>query len=234
MTRILLTLGMVLGIAMPAAAQIPAAAFGTEVHRLEIRDGVVYHDGRALPEGALPEGLDLDGITMAFDYSGEVAPAIGLNGRVFALDGGRLVELDEATAEGSAQAFALTQPRTLGRSAAEEHEERRRQAEEVYLQSLSESDRAHYLRLVREREMEDETLRLAQQYRQTPDEDARAQVRQELRDKLGAMFDLKQENRHEEVRQMETVLDTLRQRLEERELMRGRIVEHRLNELIGP
>ena len=161
-------------------------------------------------------------MSMTFEYSGPVAPAIGLNGRLYTIDGERLVELDES--EMDQKAFGVARPRALGLSAAE-------QAQQAYMQGLSERDRALYERLVREREMESEAYRLAQQLRMNPN-NAPA-LRSQLREKLRAMFELKQENRREEIRQVEDVLQALRQRLQEREAMRDDIIQHRMRELTG-
>lgn len=226
MTRSVLLTGLAL-LAGLAQAQVPASdvtprVAEAQVHRLEIHDGAVYHDGTQLPEGALPAGLDVDGMSMTFEYSGPVAPAIGLNGRIYTLDGDRLVELDES--EVDRQAFGVTKPQALGQSVAE-------QAERAYMQGLSERDRALYERLVREREMETESYRLAQQLRMNPNNDAT--LRSQLREKLDAMFELKQENRREEIRQVEEALQALRQRLQEREAMRDEIIQHRMRELTG-
>lgn len=226
MTRFsLLLLGLALCVP-PVAAQISTASrsagASVGVHRLDIRDGTVYHDGTPLPDGALPADLDIDGLSMSFEYSGPVAPAIGLNGRLYTLEGERLVLLDEADMD--QQAFGLAKPEALGQSAAE-------QAEQAYLQELSERDRALYERLIREREMEGEALRLAQRLRQTP-ADA-ASLRAQLYEKLNAMFELKQENRREEIRQVEDVLDALRQQLRKREAMREQVIQHRMGELTG-
>lgn len=223
MTRfVLLTgLGLLTGLAQ---AQVPTSNTasrdaGAQVHRLEIHEGTVYHDGAALPEGALPAELDVEGMSMTFEYSGPVAPAIGLNGRLYTLEGDRLVELDEA--EVDRQAFALTKPEPLGRS-----------AEQAYMQGLSERDRALYERIVREREMEAEAVRLARALRRA-DATERAPLREQLREKLDAMFELKQENRREEIRQVDEVLQSLQQRLQEREAMRDQIIQHRMRELTG-
>jgi hypothetical protein len=226
MTRFVLFTGLAL-LAGLAQAQVPASdvasrAAESQIHRLEIRDGAVYHDGTKLPESAVPEGLDVEGLNMTFEYSGPVAPAIGLNGQLYTLDGDRLVELDES--EVDRKAFAFAKPQPLGLSPAE-------QAQQAYMQGLSERDRALYERLVREREMEAEAYRLAQQLRQNPSNDAA--LRSQLREKLEAMFELKQENRREEIRQVEEVLQALRQRLQEREAMRDEIIQHRMRELTG-
>lgn len=230
MTRVLLSLAMACALALPALAQRPAAA-PAEVHRLEIRDGAVFHDGTPLPASALPAGVDLTGVpAMYMDYSGDVTPAVEIDGRVFAFAEGRLVEVEAAAEPGRVQAFALTQPKPVSFA---EAGERRRDAEAAYLETLSASDRALYERLMRERDLEAETLRISQRYHDTADPAERMALRAELRDRLGVMFDLKQRNRREEIRQMEAALDTLVTRLEERAAMRERIVEHRLSELLG-
>lgn len=226
MTRFVLLTGLAL-LACPVQAQVPASdvasrAAEAQVHRLEIHNGAVYHDGTRLPDGALPAELDVDGMSMSFEYSGPVAPAIGLNGRLYTIDGDRLVELDES--EVDQKAFGVAKPQALGLSAAE-------QAQQAYMQGLSERDRALYERLVREREMESEAYRLAQQLRLNPSN--AAALRSQLREKLDAMFELKQENRREEIRQVETALQSLRQRLQEREAMRDDIIQHRMRELTG-
>lgn len=234
MTRFLLTVGLACVLSGPLLAQSPASVPSPEVHRLEVRDGVVYHDGTAMPASAVPAGVDMRGFPpISMEYSGDVTPAIEVDGRVFAFENNRLIEVQNAASEsGRAQAYAISQPKTLGRSAADNQEARRRQAEQEYLDSLSESDRALYDQLVRERDMEGETLRLAQDYRRAGTETERETLRAQLREKLGAMFDLKEENRREEVRQMEEALDGLRQRMNERSAMRDQIIEHRLNELL--
>ncbi|MEP0546525.1 MAG: hypothetical protein ABJF88_06310 [Rhodothermales bacterium] len=228
MTRFVLFTGLAL-LAGTVQAQVPAGfavgrAAEAQVHRLEIHNGAVYHDGEALPAGALPQGLDIDGMSMSFEYSGPVAPAIGLNGRLYALDGDRLVELKEEDMD--RQAFALARPEPVNEAAA-------KQAEQAYMQGLSERDRALYERLIREREMEAEALRLARTLRQNPNVPNQATLRSQLREKLEAMFELKQENRREEAQQVEEVLQALRQRLQEREAMRDEIIQHRMRELTG-
>ena len=235
MIRYLLTLGLACVLTGPLLAQVPVSDSGAEVHRLEVRGGVIYHDGAALPSNAVPDDVDLRGFPpVAMDYQRGETPAIEVDGRVFAFKNNRLVEVPNAVSEDeAAQGFAVWQPRSLGQSAVEEQASRRQQAEQEYLDSLSENDRALYEQLVRERNMEQEAVRLAQAYRQATSEAERARIQQQLREKLGAMFDLKQENRLDEVRQMEEALESLRQRMDERRDMRDQIIEHRLNELLG-
>lgn len=203
------------GLASSAAAQSDGA-----IHRLEIRDGKVYHDGTEMPASTLPEGFDADGMSFTFEYAGPVMPAITLNGEVFALEGDRLVRLDQA--EDSARPVGVMQPA-----------EERRRLEQAYMQRLSEHDRTLYERLIEERDREEESLRLAFRYRQSQSAAERAELRAELRRQVELIFELKQENRRREVEQGEQMLEAMRERLAERERQRDEIVDRRLTELIG-
>lgn len=241
MIRSLPTFVVACVLAGPLLAQTPASTPSPEVHRLEVRGGVIYHNGVALPPSAIPEGVDIDGFDpISMDYSGDVTPAIEIDGRVFALKGNRLVEVQDAKGEqgaarevSRAQAYMISEPKAASRAVAGTEAASRQRVEQDYLDSLSESDRALYDQLVRERDMEAETLRLAQRYRRATTDAERETLRAQLRDKLGAMFDLKEANRREEVRQMEAALEELRQRMNERNAMRDAIIEHRLDELLG-
>lgn len=208
-------------VGVPAAAQAP----DYEVNRLEIRDGRVYHNGEMLPADALPEEFDIEGITFTFEYGGPVMPALSLNGRVYALEDGKLVALEEAEVREARAAAVVPVPRTA--------EEGRSQMEEAYLQTLSERDRALYERLMRERDMEYEVLRLAYRARRTTETDERAQLRDQLHELLSALFELKQENRREEIQQVENLLAAMNQQMQEREVHRAELIRQRLAELLG-
>jgi hypothetical protein len=209
----------------PLATTSALAQIGVEVHRLEIRDGSVFHDGEELPESALPEGFDASGVSFTFEYSGSVMPAITLNGHVYALQGERLVALDSADDE-SPRAIALMAGETAPA-------ERRRQAEQAYLQTLSERDRALYERLIRERDMEEEALRLAYLIRRSEETGERNRLTDRLREQLGSLFEIKQQNRQEEIVQVEVLLDNLREQMRERQRLRSELIEQRLLELTG-
>ncbi len=211
-------------------AQVPeGVARNAEVHRLEIRDGRLHHDGRPLPAEAIPAELDVEGLTLTFEYSGPVMPALTLNGRVYALEGDRLMPMDEAATARQAQAVAVVPPTRLGADPAAS----RQQAAQAYLDDLSERDRALYERIVRESDLEVAALRLASRIRTSTDEAERAELRAELRRRLDAIFELKQENRREEVAQVEAMLHAMLEQLREREAMREAIVRERMRELTG-
>ena len=224
-----------LGSVTPALAQGGAgdrAEAAAEVHLLEIRDGRIWHDGQLLPEAELPGTLADDGLSLTFEYAGPVTPALALNGRLYALEGEELVELDRAELAERPQAYALV-PELVVNTVPVSERAAPVSAEEAYLKTLSEHDRALYERLMREREMVSEAHRLAYSYRRAPDDAVRTRLGGQLRAKLEAMFELKQENRREEIRQVEYLLEALRTQLQERQAMKNEIIDRRMRELTG-
>lgn len=215
---------------LAAEAQVRDGAEGTHplempINRFEIRDGRVIHNGTALPADAIPEDLDIEGITFSFSYSGPVMPALTLGGRIYVLEEGRLVTLEQSS--GSPQAVAVLP--------VEERDRRRHRrnssTNRAYLESLSERDDALYRRLLREQEMEEELRQLAEQYHQAgPDE--RTRIRSMMLAHLEELFDIKQENRLEEIRQVELLLEEMRQELNHRNNIRERIINRWLNHFL--
>ncbi len=104
---------------------------------------------------------------------------------------------------------------------------------EAYLGSLQSENRRLYEELMRERDMEMRTHRLAQAIQQSNSEQERAKHEQELRSILTEIFELKQANRRQEISQLETQLKELQGRLEERQSLKDDIIESRLNDLLN-
>ncbi len=104
---------------------------------------------------------------------------------------------------------------------------------ESYYREVRKHDRELFEQLKREEQMEMETRRLAARIQATSDDEARQKLIEELRARLDEIFELKQANRRREIAQLEAQLEDLRKRMNEREKMRERIIELRLNELIG-
>lgn len=102
----------------------------------------------------------------------------------------------------------------------------------LYLSEVQQQDRGLYQRLVREWELEASTRRLADALRALPAGPQRDARLGELRDRLDEIFELKQQNRRDEIDQLERQLDALQRRLAEREAQRRRIVEQRLRQLL--
>ncbi len=95
------------------------------------------------------------------------------------------------------------------------------------------SDELLYQRLVSELELERETQRIAAEVRRLPGGEQRDFKIEELREMLGTILALKQENRRMEIDQLEKQLALLKQRFAEREAMKDRLIDRRLKELVG-
>lgn len=102
-----------------------------------------------------------------------------------------------------------------------------------YFTDVQQQNQDLYNQLVKESQMEADAQALARTIRNLPDGDSRSARIDELRSRLGVMFEMKQENRRREIQQLELELNALRDRLQQRETLRDRIIQHRLDELIG-
>jgi hypothetical protein len=228
-----LALATLLVSALPAAAQSPAgfSAPSSGAHRLVIGGGVAQLDGRPLE--SIPQGLDLRGIELDFQYEGPVAPVIEIDGEAFVVEGRRMVRFEDAEAVRRARARQAggeeaREARAYGRIASVPAPA----TEEAYLASLSESDRALYEGLEAEHQMEAEAERLAVRARQATG-GARTVAEEALRRHLVRMFDHKQEMRRMELSRMEEDLTALKQRLQKRDRMRDAVVQKRMEQLLG-
>ena len=102
-----------------------------------------------------------------------------------------------------------------------------------YLAGIQKHDQELFDLLVKEREIERETIDLSRQIRGMEDGPMRDERMEHLRQKLDEAFELKQTNRRREIGQLEDRLQDLQQKLEERERMRGEIIDNRLRQLLG-
>ncbi|MCX7825404.1 MAG: hypothetical protein N2689_07585, partial [Verrucomicrobiae bacterium] len=110
--------------------------------------------------------------------------------------------------------------RMVGRQLRELHELRERDPKRFKLQrEIAELD--HYSAL------------LGQKVRRAPNEEAGKQAAAELREVLNKLFDLRQEEREMNVRQIEGELKQLRESLEQRKARRDEIIKHRFDQLTG-
>lgn len=98
---------------------------------------------------------------------------------------------------------------------------------------VKQSNQLLYQRLVSELELERETQRIAAEVRQLPRGEAREHKIAELREMLGDILELKQENRRLEIDQLEEQLAILKERFAEREEMKKRLIDRRIKELVG-
>lgn len=217
-----------------AHAQPTRAADATEQHVLEIHDGQMLLDERALPAENLPEGLDLRGIEMTYTFIGPVSPVLEIDGVVYVLEGEHFKRLSETDRAGVQPYFFPEMPEATPQSAARTASPAPAEAsEEAYLRQVSERDRALYDRIQREVELENETHQIAARIRSTSDPDARERLARRLRDKLDEAFELKQAIRAEEIAQAEAQIGELRRLLDERAARKRSIIERRMEELTG-
>ena len=102
-----------------------------------------------------------------------------------------------------------------------------------YFSDVWRSDQNLYALLIRELRLEREAGALAQEIRSLPDGNLRQSRIEQLREKLYAIFELKQKNRRREIEQLEQQLGALKERLQERQQLRDLIIDQYLKQLIG-
>lgn len=103
---------------------------------------------------------------------------------------------------------------------------------QTYLLDLQGRDSGLYDGIVKEHLMEMETRRLASQIMSTSDEGQRQSLRSQLAERLGEIFELKQENRRAEIEQLDDRLRELRSLMDAREKRKTELIESRIQELL--
>ncbi|NNE69627.1 MAG: hypothetical protein HKN29_04600 [Rhodothermales bacterium] len=101
-----------------------------------------------------------------------------------------------------------------------------------YLEDLQGRNEGLYDGIVKEHLMEMETRRLASQIVSTSDPDRRQALRDQLAERLGEIFELKQENRRAEIEQLDDRLRELRSLMDAREKRKAQLIESRIEELL--
>ncbi|HKD36653.1 MAG TPA: hypothetical protein VKB78_07625 [Pirellulales bacterium] len=84
----------------------------------------------------------------------------------------------------------------------------------------------------REGQMNRKVGECVQQYLAAKDDDARRTARDKLQSALGDLFDLRQKEREDEIKEIETRVSKLRETLKKRESKRQELIEHHLTTLI--
>jgi hypothetical protein len=107
------------------------------------------------------------------------------------------------------------------------------QQQQQYLVEIQQQNESLYRGLLNEWQLEQETLRLANQIQMLDPGREREERYDELKGLLKQIFDIKQENRRQEINQMEAELNRLKGQLNERESNRDLIIDRRLEELTG-
>ncbi|MEM6326601.1 MAG: hypothetical protein AAF791_05730 [Bacteroidota bacterium] len=196
----------------------------------EIRNGRLWLDGRALPASSVPAGLDLSGIVWQLELVGSVTPAIAVDDEWYVLERERLVPYD-SSAKANHPVYILGETVVEAGSAPVDRLES--VVDEAYRRQLSDADRALYEKIQDERRLESEIARIARRARALLPGPDRNALETELRDRLGVLFDLKQEIRREELTRAESEIRALRAVLDERATMRDDVITHRYHELLG-
>ena len=94
------------------------------------------------------------------------------------------------------------------------------------------SDPERYERIVRMKSLEEKSQSLGRAHRQASKSE-KANIEAELNKILSELFDLREENRREEVAKLETRLKELKDSLKERQENKAEIIKRRLAQLTG-
>jgi len=232
MTTFLRTrLAPLLGVLLLWSVLAPTAS-AQQTRTLTIRDGTIYVDGQKLSSDQVPSDLDLNGVTAQYQFVGIQRPVIELNGRLFAIRNGlKKVSEDEVNGQKSS---VILQEISARPSAARTESRADADPQRQYLNEVQKANRTLYERLVRERTMEQKAQNLAHVIRMMPERSAERRAKTDsLRALLNDIFDLKQENRRREIDRLERKIEELQRGLQKRRQMRDRMIQYRLNELIG-
>jgi hypothetical protein len=215
-----------------SAQPAPAAAGAPAGHLLEIRDGAVHLDGSVLPD-AVPDGLDLAGMTLELDYSGPITPVVEVDGQAYVLEGGRLVRFEESS-RADERIYVLGEARPDAAAVGAMDDDRLALvSQEAYLREVAARDQALYEKMQHEQVLEGAVDDLAVRVRGTAHGPERTRLRGELRGRLSELFTLKQQIRREEVDRAQAELDAVRALLDGRDAQQDAIVDGRLRRLCG-
>ncbi|MFQ5605634.1 MAG: hypothetical protein ACE5HS_20370 [bacterium] len=100
------------------------------------------------------------------------------------------------------------------------------------LERLQKRDQTRYEQVLNIQKMEIQSHVMGQQY-QEAEESEKAQIKTELKSLLAKLFELRSQDRQEEVKRLEKQLDELKQSLAAREKNKEQIIERRLQQLTG-
>lgn len=87
--------------------------------------------------------------------------------------------------------------------------------------------------MIRERQVEMEILQTVLRYRQATEEIAKRRLRTRLEELAGQIFDLRHDRRADEVRELETRLDLLKNRLSESQSMRSELIQRHVEQILN-
>ena len=224
------------------------------VRTLVIKDSQVLIDGRRVDPGELPSAVQLDGISVSYSFIGVDMPVVTIGERLYAVQESRLALIDSSDQYRSIQAqhkrrdydarnakgWIVDSNRgeyyTFQGERLETYEAVPRllnEANALYLEELQKQNQVLYARLTHERELEHQAEFLVIAVRRASTAEERAQHSQALTKKLEDIFELKQQNRRDEIAQFEAELNRLKARVEKREELKDQIIEKRAATLTG-
>jgi len=223
-----------------------------EVH-LVLENQKLTVNGEEVSLNSLPEGLDLQGVNLDFYYrgSGDVRwPTLSIGGLQYEVSdqGVELVVFPPtAIAAQAIEEIFINEDADFGQDPTwmsevmEQVELFSRDLEAGfplhqaldYFGQVSASDLGLYRQLADELVAEQQVKAMALMIREMPTGEARDLKEKALRQELEALFELKQENRRREIQKIEDRLQKLRKDVEEREALRGRMIERRMQYLLN-
>ncbi|WP_157621427.1 hypothetical protein [Salisaeta longa] len=210
-----------------------AQSSAPNVRTLTIQNGVVYVDGRAVSSALLPDSLNIQGIEAHYQFVGIQQPVVELDGRLYAV-GSRLIPVTEAQVRAHEAAVIVRSPRPSMVERAVAPRSVGTNAQQSYLQAMQRKSQTLYQQLLRERSLEAQALEYARAIRLMAPSPTRAQQIDSLRAMLRDIFALKQANRRREIEQIQQQLAELQRQLQRREAMKEAMIDHRLEQLLGP
>ena len=108
-----------------------------------------------------------------------------------------------------------------------------RQHELEWLEQLKETYPERYEQKKKGHSLERQSHQLAEKFRASNDEKEKAKIKNDLSDVLSELFDIREKDREEEMKQLNEKLEHLKSVLAERKKKKKEIVDRRLQELIG-
>jgi hypothetical protein len=100
------------------------------------------------------------------------------------------------------------------------------------LERLSQTDQQRYLRALKERELERESHRLAEEWHRAA-ADEKSDIKTELKAVIDELFDVRELHRSDQIAELERELERLREALKTRQENKRTVIESRLKEMLG-
>jgi hypothetical protein len=203
----------------------------TNIQTLLIQDGQVFLNGRPI---AIPkmEGEPLELISHSYFQAtimGEQPLIFPIGDHWFRFEENELIphnQLDLISTE------EMEEP-APGAVPARRMEADRSDAYDLYFRDLQRQNQVLSVRFTREQRMEAQAHSLAARILSLQSENQKVELREQLRETLGDILDIKQQNRLAEIDELETRLENLKLSLQKREEMRDQLIDARMRELIG-